>query len=70
MSEPKREIIELGYITCTGASLGEVVQWAEERGAPLEDVALEPYPITSKVFGVVAVWYGVMETVQVPSELL
>lgn len=67
---PEREIVEHGYLTCTGSSLGEVVRWAQAVGAPLDDVAIEPYPITSKIYGVVAVWYGYIETVRVPPELL
>ena len=69
-TEPQREIVEYGYLTCTGSSLGEAVRWAHVVGAPLDDVALEPYPITGKIYGVVAVWYGYMETIEVPPELL
>jgi hypothetical protein len=65
-----RELVEHGYLTCTGSSLGEVVRWARAVGAPLDEVALEPYHLGNGVQGVVAVWYGWVETVEVPPELL
>jgi hypothetical protein len=69
-TQPQRDIVEFGYLTCTGSSLGEIVRWAHTVGAPLDDVAVEPYHIARGVQGVVAVWYGYVETVEVPPELL
>src|SRR5690606_28522150 len=69
-SVSQRALVEHGYLTGTGSSLGEVVRWARAVGAPLDEVALEPYHLGRGVQGVVAVWYGWVETVEVPPELL
>lgn len=66
----EREIVEMDFLTCTGSSLGEVVRWARAVGAPLDDVAIETYRITDRIYGVAAVWYGSVETVEPPPELL
>lgn len=66
----QRDLVEHNYLTCTGSCLGDVVHWAHAVGAPLDDVVLEPYHLGNGIYGVLAVWYGWVETVEVPPELL